>query len=629
MRLVMKLTIVVCIYTPYKLSQFGRDSEFWQNIFVAAIAFGIATAIVAMVWPKTEDQGAAGLTAVSQNRSLSSIYLTTSILITLVLHFLAWQAMSHMMIRPFDDDTEEARKKRRVQVTPVDIRELMKIKPPRPRDIQRRLYKEQEHRLEKLFKDENLIEKPKPRFNAKLTGLGKDELKKEPSTESRYKGPITSPPPEILSIRAATVPIDRRLNKRRTIPDIKRFSLKYPLAPSLVSPNPGGGVDRESIELGMRMTRPKVPLTTFLAPDTRQLPLPPIHDMHRTVTPTAGVNIMDSELDVHVSAHRDSEEGGGFFKVVIKTKSNSEALESIPRDVLFLVDSSASITQQKLKRFKRGLDRALDSIGADDRFNVVAFRDNPIPLFPGVVPATEDAIIEARRFLSKLRSAGKTDVYAGLAPFVDVQRRDAHRPYLIFLITDGQSTTGSKLADNIFIQRIIQRNRAQASVFSFSVGEKSNLFLMDLLSYKNRGRSLHTDDLRGSDTELADYIGGLSEVLVSDLRCRITGELLEDVYPRELPHLFRGFPLTVYGRFPDGTSEIGIQIMGFNAAGEKQELIVRQDLNLASAAGDTLPRQWAAQKLYYLVSERTIRNTPEIQASIDELSKRYDMEVPY
>jgi len=564
------------------------------------------------------------------DRSPTITYLTTSILITLVLHLLLWQAAARIHMRPIENvETDNESDKKRVRVDTLDVRELLIQQPLQQQNVKIRLLKEQEHQLQKLFESEGLITRPKPKLNARLTGLGADLLKDEARVESRYRGPITSPPPEILAIRAADLPVQSLLTDRRMIPDVKRYVLSDPVAPSLVSPHSGGGVDSESVELGMRFDLPTRSLGSFPPPEAEDLPLVSIDDTRDSITDRTAVNIIDSMLDVEVSVYEDPKLGGGYFKAVISTRAGSESLESIPRDVLFLVDSSASITPPKLREFRKGLDLALDYLGADDRFNVVAFRDNPIRLFPEFKVADEDAIVAARKFLSRLRSKGKTDVYAGLAPFVNFARPDLRRPYLVFLLSDGRSTTGSALADNEFINQIIRHNQANACVFSFSAGEESNRFLMDLLSYKNRGMSLHTDSVTGADEALSNYIGGLSEVLVSDLRCQITGKLLDDIYPRELPHLFRGYPLTVYGRFPKGADEIGIQIIGYDINGEREELIIRHSLSEAEVADSILATQWAVQKIYYLVSERTVRNSPEIQAEIDALASRYGIVVPY
>ena len=564
------------------------------------------------------------------DRSPTFTYLTTSILITLVLHLLLWQAAARIQMRPIENaETNNESDNKRVRVDTFDVRELLIQPPSQQQNVKIRLFKEQEHQLQKLFESEGLITRPKPRLNAKLTGLGADLLKDEVRVESRYRGPITSPPPEILAIRAADLPAQSLLSGRRMIPDIKRYVLNDPVAPSLVSPHSGGGVDSESVELGMRFELPTRPLRPFPPPEPGDLPMVSIDDTRDSITDRTAVNIIDSMLDVEVSVYEDPKLDGGYFKAVISTRAGSNSLESIPRDVLFLVDASASITPPKLREFRKGLELALDYLGADDRFNVVAFRDNLIRLFPDFKVADEDAVVAARKFLSRLRAKGKTDVYASLAPFVNFARPDPRRPYLVFLLSDGRSTTDSALADNEFITQIIRHNQARACVFSFSVGEESNRFLMDLLSYKNRGRSLHTDSVRGADEALSNYIGGLSEVLVSDLRCQITGKLLDNIYPRELPHLFRGSPLTVYGRFPKGADEIGIQIMGYDVNGEREELIIRHSLSEAEQADSSLATQWAVQKIYYLVSERTVRNSPEIQAEIDALSARYGIVVPY
>lgn len=564
------------------------------------------------------------------DESYTHNYIALSILLTLVLYVLLWQLAAHVRVRPFDESADSEKKNRRLTVATVDLRELMAKGPELPREFKDRILDDHRQKLTKLFETAGLEKKPKPRLKPVITRLGRNLRKELPRAERNYRGPRTSPPPEILAIKAINLPPRRRLlPNRRHIPVIKRHLLRETIVPSIVSPKPGGGgYDTENVELGMRLKIPSRKVADFPAP-AMPIPAPEIEVPDTGLTDTSETNILDSDLDVIVSVYRDQKVDGGYFQVDISAKESDARIESIPKDLLFLVDSSASIKYQKLKEFKKGMQQALEYIRPDDRFNIVAFRDKPRPLFARFEAPTPASLAQAVKFIDSLRSSGKTDVYAGLAPYVAAPIEAPERPYMIFLLTDGVSTTRLKLADNEFIHRIIRENTSRGSIFAFSVGEESNLFLMDLLSYKNRGLSLHEQRTRDSRTALVSYVGGLSEILVADLECRITGELTDEVYPRELPHLFRNYPLTVFGRFPAATDEIGIQIIGRNKQGTKEELVIRQRLDEAAPAGSDLALRWAAQKIYYLVSERTIRNSPDLQPQIDELAARYNILVPY
>jgi hypothetical protein len=124
-------------------------------------------------------------------------------------------------------------------------------------------------------------------------------------------------------------------------------------------------------------------------------------------------------------------------------------------------------------------------------------------------------------------------------------------------------------------------------------------------------------------------VGGLSDVVVADLSCRITGNLQEDIYPRQLQHLFRGHALTVYGKVPPKAKALGIQVKGRNRQGKAEELVLSFDLADATKVGAELATAWAAQKIYYLIGEWTVTGDEALRKEIAVLANQYSILVPY
>jgi len=545
---------------------------------------------------------------------------------------------SHVSVRSFAAMPPPDPLDRRSQIMPVNLRDLVAYVPKPELKFRDDLLSEQDKRLRELFREENLVEKPKVVLKPVIRDLGKNLLQPRPRLKARAPSQATSPAPEILSIDAAALPAQRQAAANRSlIPDIPRFRLGAGPTPAIVSlrPTKASPGSPQELELsGFRISLPGRPPRMIPAPEQPPVVIPRIDKgPEQIVTHKQTPNVLDYLVKVEVTVRADPRTGGGHFRVDISPNEASERLVSVPKDVLFLLDASASITPEKLEEFKRGLGLALDYLDAEDRFNVVVFRIDPKPLFDRFVPSNKETLAKAREFIRPLRSKGKTDVYAGLAPFVLRERAQAKQPLMIFLISDGRTTTGSRLTDNIFLQRIAKENKALASIFCFSTGDKTNLFLMDYLSYKNRGFSLHTRDVETSSRQLTDYVGSLSDIIVTDLRCKVSGDLVEEVYPRELSHLFRDHPLTVWGRFPAGAKEIAVQIIGFGRDGSREELVLKQELKTAAAGGPKLGTRWAAQKIYYLVSEWATTNNAkakaEIKAEIKQLADRFNIIVPY
>ncbi|MFT5130130.1 MAG: Ca-activated chloride channel family protein, partial [Rhodothermales bacterium] len=144
-----------------------------------------------------------------------------------------------------------------------------------------------------------------------------------------------------------------------------------------------------------------------------------------------------------------------------------------------------------------------------------------------------------------------------------------------------------------------------------------------------RGLSMHEPKLESTPHRFASYFGNLSEVLVADLHYRISGDAEYEMYPRELPHLFRTNPLTIYGKAPAGADVVDVQIVGRNSAGKREELILQKKLSESAAGGPALIQGWAAQKIYHLIAERSLNKAPGITEEIDRLSKEHGIEVPY
>jgi len=485
---------------------------------------------------------------------------------------------------------------------------------------------------------------------AMIEGLGKNIL--DPPSPLPHDPPPfvppTSPSPVILAVDGATDDPSRASHDRLVIPDIPRVSWGDKYSPSLTSLNPsgGGGGGVERIGLGgmktdfraglpdlnpppIQMPPPQVPPPL---PDTPTLPadtafLPPVIDASDEAPPGDLNPLMQVELTVY----QDPETGGGVYRLRITANEKSDRLVALPRDVLLLLDASASITADRLRESLTGLDRGLDTLSARDRFNFVVFRERPEAMFPEFVAASAANKDAVRKFMGTLRSRGSTDVFGSLTPWLTLPRTAAEqrRPYLVFLVSDGVSTTGERPETNEFLRRVSVGNEAGAAIFTYLTGGRRDRFLLEFLAYRSRGYAMQAPELLGRHELLTRFLDRLKEVIVADPVCRMAGGLDSELYPRALPHLFRAQPLVLHGRFPPGTTELHMQIEGRNSEGGRESLLITRGLHEAIPAGPELETEWATQKIYHLLGERAVRGTPEFRRDIERLSQTYKILVPY
>ncbi|MBN1270448.1 MAG: VWA domain-containing protein [Kiritimatiellae bacterium] len=336
------------------------------------------------------------------------------------------------------------------------------------------------------------------------------------------------------------------------------------------------------------------------------------------------VEPIEDLLTLDVQAYRPPDEAQVYFAIHIKRRSD-EVLPVLPKDVLLIQDCSESMTQRKLENCKAGLHRWLERLGPDDRFNIMGFREEPYLCFEDWQAVTPAAKARARGFIEQMVSRGRTDVYASLQGLLGMTRKSA-RPVIAVLVTDGRPTAGVLDSAEI-IEGFTDENSAGRSVFCVGAGQRVNRFLLDLLSYKNRGDSLIVADRRELPERMDGWAKTLGRPVLADLEYRFAGPDGLEVYPRTLTHLYLDRPLTVYGRVP-AEEAMAFQILG--ASGDRQhDMVFRLDWTETGVGDEKVRTQWAWHKIYDLIGRHLKTGSPAIMRQIQSIASRYGLRVPY
>ena len=442
-----------------------------------------------------------------------------------------------------------------------------------------------------------------------------------PAAKGKYdipipdKTPLSSESPtlpSIISVDADQLPSDRMSFDRNLIPKLPRTSKgDYTFSSSGKGPGTGSPI-------GMRVTLPpskKINKTLPTTPDTRMIP------DEKAVR-------MDPLMDVSIYKY-PLPHGGGFFRIDISPNKKAAALKTFNKDVIMLVDVSGSIGRRRLSEFKDGIQNALPTLRSNDRMNIVAFKSKNYPMSEVPVPPTAENLKKAEMFLFKLDHGGTTNVYSALKPYVGIENRTAARPLIIFLLSDGQVNSGEVVGSRDLINAVSNRNIDGAAIYTYSCGGDRNSFLMDLLSYRNRGESLNIQDIRGSNKPLTQFIDAVSDIKVADLEYQISSNLAETTFPKRLPNLYKNKVLSIYGRYGREDQEIGLRITGIDSLGVRREIVVGGTIADAVTVDQRLVQNWARQYIYHLYSLLSVKYDEKIKNQIHDIAYRYKLTIPY
>ena len=333
----------------------------------------------------------------------------------------------------------------------------------------------------------------------------------------------------------------------------------------------------------------------------------------------------DRELVWALETYQDSNDGQKYFKVRIRAGSTEKNLPTIPKELLILVDCSKSITDDRLDRFKEGIQQSLEFLNPTDVFNVIFFKEWNFVFQPESVPATQENIEKLMNFMKQYKVGEKTDTFRVLEE--NIQKTAQLNPSYILLLSDGRPTKGITNAREL-INKISDLNQGQKPIFTLTGGNGSNRYLLDFISYKNRAWNEYSYRTHMIDEKIVELVQKIKDPIIMDMRYFITGVSTEEAFPKELADFYRNAEFTLYGRYDD-EEEFAMQLLG-DVEGETKEFLLKSEFAKAEVGDATIAENWAYNKIYHLISQLQYnQDNTALLEQIKVLSAKFNVKTPY
>ena len=300
------------------------------------------------------------------------------------------------------------------------------------------------------------------------------------------------------------------------------------------------------------------------------------------------------EMNSVVRASVESGVDGGwrYFKVKLDP---SESLETVPKDLVVLIDASGSIGKDRMGSIRGAAKRILRSAAnTGDRFNLVAFRDRYSYAFKSWQDFNTATFDAADRWLNGVAPYGRTDVFRTISSVLTLPR-DPKRPLVALVVTDGDANAGVSDTASI-LSRFTALNDGLVSVYMYGVKESANRELIDVLTRGNRGESFIFE---GSRFRAGEGLEALSErfrdPVLSDLRLVFASDSRAEAYPRLLRNLYRGRGVELVGRVPVDEKKVSFSLKGLNGQ-QAFESYFSLDIGKDGGRGSALAGEWRAER---------------------------------
>jgi Ca-activated chloride channel family protein len=390
------------------------------------------------------------------------------------------------------------------------------------------------------------------------------------------------------------------------------FSLRFPLTigPRYM-PSDGSVQDANRLSPPFAIARNKASISIDL---DAGVSLRAVDSAHHKVTTTAisGSRYEVALADSDVPAGGDFEltwrpDLGGEPKTVLFTEGNyalmmvmppaQQTSARLPKESIFVIDTSGSMAGPSIESAKRALTLALDRLSSGDRFNVFEFNSKTTMLFEDAQPATRDNIEHAKQWVHDLSINGGTEILDALQhALADSHPNDSLVRQIVFM-TDGQAGNEDQCFD--FIRAHLGRSR----LFTVGIGSAPNSNFMRNAARFGRGTFTYVANI----SEVQEKMGGLFAKLESPVLTNIAlrfDDPAAEMWPERIPDLYAGEPVVVAVRFSNRAGRV-------IASGDAGSMKWSETLALKSDDGAPgIAKLWARQKIEALTDQR--EHDPEI-----------------
>jgi Ca-activated chloride channel family protein len=338
-------------------------------------------------------------------------------------------------------------------------------------------------------------------------------------------------------------------------------------------------------------------------------------------------SLSNADFGISLLTYREGADDG-YFMILFAPKVEQGSTAVIPKDILFVLDTSGSMEERgKMDKALSALKFGVRSLNSGDRFNIVTFSTESRKFRDGLVPASQEGKDAAVQFIERQSASGGTNINDALRDAL-ASFEAGDRPRYIVFTTDGLPTVGETDPGRI-LRDVSANNSRRIRLFTFGVGYDVNTFLLDQLAARNYGAADYVAPDEDLEVKLSNFFAKLSSPVMTGLDVDWGGMRVFDVYPRQLPDLFRGSQLTILGRY-SGTGTIPLTLKG-TVRGEQRTLRYEQnEFPSVGTANDFLPRLWAMRKVGYLLEQiRMSGENAEVKNEIIKLAKKYGFVTPY
>lgn len=266
-------------------------------------------------------------------------------------------------------------------------------------------------------------------------------------------------------------------------------------------------------------------------------------------------------------------------------------LPPVPKNVVFVIDTSASMMGTKIRQTKEALFTILNDLRPSDHFNFISFSNRVKEWKDRLVPVTPLNVRDAKKFIYTLSPTGGTNINSAigigsslLRDYLSTSEANPNSVSLIVFLTDGRPTVGEVQSSTI-LGNTRSAVQEKFCIFTIGIGNDVDYRLLDRMALENCGMMRRISEDADASAMLKGFYDEIGTPLLSDIRINYTEDSVEYVTQHLFTNYFNGSEIVVAGKLTNKSAEsLHVQVTATN---NDKSIILETDVPLRHRQIDT------------------------------------------
>lgn len=333
------------------------------------------------------------------------------------------------------------------------------------------------------------------------------------------------------------------------------------------------------------------------------------------------------DLDFRLLPHKTAGDKGSFI-AFIEPPLIGRRGEDPDKDVVFILDTSGSMSKENLDVAKRAVIFGLEQLRPSDRFNVLMMKTHPERLARNLMPASREHVLEAVSFVNSASASGGTDLYNSFMNALE-QFRLRKRPCLIIFAGHGRGTVGITAPETI-IDDVKRRNKVRARIFTLAVGQRADMAVLSKLSATNGGSCIHFSERDTFPVTVGRLYARIATPVVSNLSLDFQDVSVEGIFPDPIPDLSGSEGTVVLGRYEENRDTVSKVRLRGRMKGRLKTVSRSFTFPEREPQYPFVPALWAMRRIGMLLEKEWFKGPePQSRLQIQTLAKEFGFKTPW